>query len=279
MLADLLACPHCRGNLEVAGRTLRCSEGHSFDVARQGYVALIAGGALRHHGDTREMVAARAAFLDRGHFDPILDEVAALAAPSADVPGAVIDVGSGSGHYLARVLDSRPDRTGLALDASRAAAIASARAHPRADAVVCDVWSDLPVRTGAAAAVLNVFAPRNAPEMRRVLHERGRLVVAHPTSGHLQQIVDALGLLTVDEAKADRVGEQLESWFEPLEGSGLEYTVALEAAEIEALVTMGPSAWHVDAAALGERIAALEPPVDVLISVSLTAYGRMSSSG
>jgi 23S rRNA (guanine745-N1)-methyltransferase len=276
--ADLLACPHCRGDLELAGKSLRCPRGHSFDVARQGYVTLTPGGALRHHGDTRAMVAARAAFLAGGRFDPILAHVADLAALPAEVPGAVIDVGAGSGHYLARVLDSQPGRAGLALDASRPAAAMSARAHARADAVVCDVWGELPVRTGVAAVVLNVFAPRNGPEMRRVLDERGTLVVVHPTARHLHEIVAALDLLAVGEDKTGRIEGQLEPWFEPIEGSGLEYTVSLDADELEALVAMGPSAWHVDGAALGERIGALGPPVEVTISVSLTSYRPLSSS-
>jgi 23S rRNA (guanine745-N1)-methyltransferase len=256
---------------------LRCARGHSFDVARQGYVALIPGGELRHHGDTREMVAARAAFLDSGHFDPIMAHAAELAGFAADAPGAVIDLGAGTGHYLARALDSQPERTGLALDASRAAAARAARAHPRAGSVMCDVWGDLPVRTGVAAVVLNAFAPRNGPEMRRVLHDRGVLVIVHPTRQHLRELVDALGLLSVGEDKHDRIGHQIEPWFEPIEGTGYEHRVALDAHELEALVTMGPSAWHVDPDALRERIAALRPPFEVTISVSLTAYRPLSS--
>jgi 23S rRNA (guanine745-N1)-methyltransferase len=275
---DLLACPHCGANLEAAGGAVRCPSGHSFDVARQGYVALIRGGALRHHGDTREMVAARAAFLEGGHFDPILDAVADLAEVADGTPGAVIDVGAGSGHYLARVLDRMPGRAGLALDASQPAAVRSARAHARGDAVVCDVWSELPVRSGVAAVVLNVFAPRNGAEMRRVLHERGTLVVVHPRPGHLRELVESLGLLGVGEAKPERIGRQLEPWFEPVEGTGLEYTVSLDAPELEALVAMGPSAWHVDPEALSERIASLGPPVRIHISVSLRAYRPLSSS-
>jgi 23S rRNA (guanine745-N1)-methyltransferase len=274
---DLLACPHCGGDLEDEGRTLRCARGHSFDVARQGYVALIPGGELRHHGDTRAMVEARAAFLDSGHFDPILARAAELAGFSADVPGAVIDVGAGTGHYLARVLDAWPQRSGLALDASRAAAARAARAHPRAGSVMCDVWGDLPVRTGVAAVVLNAFAPRNGPEMRRVLHDRGTLVIVHPTRSHLQELVEALGLLSVGEDKDDRIGHQMEPWFEPIERTGLGYRVSLQAHELEALVAMGPSAWHVDPDALAERIASLRPPIEVTVSVSLTAYRPMSS--
>src|SRR4051794_29521788 len=101
--AGLLACPHCREPLEGDGDTLRCAQGHAFDVARQGYVSLIAGGGLRHHGDTRAMVEARAEFLEGGHFDAIAD--AAVNAAEVDAPGAIVDVGAGTGHYLTRLLD------------------------------------------------------------------------------------------------------------------------------------------------------------------------------
>jgi 23S rRNA (guanine745-N1)-methyltransferase len=128
-----------------------------------------------------------------------------------------------------------------------------------------------------AAVVLNAFAPRNGPEMRRVLHERGALVIVHPTSQHLRELVEALGLLSVGEDKHDRIGHQIEPWFEPIEGTGYEHRVALDAHELEALVAMGPSAWHVEPDALRERIAALRPPFEVTISVSLTAYRPLSS--
>ncbi len=73
MLADVLpylACPHCGAGLSAAGRAVRCASGHGFDVARQGYVSLLAGRAPVS-GDTAEMVAARAEFLDAGHYAPI----------------------------------------------------------------------------------------------------------------------------------------------------------------------------------------------------------------
>jgi len=53
-----------------AGRCGPCGTGHAFDVARQGHVHL-APGNRRLAGDTAEMVAARAAFLDAGHYAPV----------------------------------------------------------------------------------------------------------------------------------------------------------------------------------------------------------------
>lgn len=114
MLQDIeryLACPHCAQALTRHERALRCPAGHSFDLAKQGYVSLLAGDAHTGTGDTAEMVAARADFLAAGHYRPIADALAEAAA-DADPEGLVADLGAGTGHYLAHVLDALPGRAG-----------------------------------------------------------------------------------------------------------------------------------------------------------------------
>lgn len=246
MLTDViddLACAVCGADVSLAGGAARCRAGHSFDVARQGYVSML-GGHRRSTGDTAQMVAARERFLSAGHFGPLRDAVVA-AAISGSAEGCVVEVGAGTGHYLAAVLDALPERHGIALDASTAASRRAARRHPRAGAVACDAWERLPVRTGAAAVVLNVFAPRNGPEMRRVLAPTGTLVVATPTQRHLQELVERLGLLRVDETKERRVEDALGSWFHQLRSVAVEHEMRLGPGDVSDVVAMGPSAHHV----------------------------------
>lgn len=271
MLADVLphlVCPHCGRDLAQDVGALRCPAGHAFDVARQGYVNLLRG-APPATGDTPAMVAARAAFLGAGHYAPIARVLTALARPG---PGCVVDAGAGVGHYLAAVLDALPDRVGLALDSARHALRRAARAHPRIGAAACDIWQPLPVRTGSAGLVLNVFAPRNPPELRRVLHDDGVLVVVAPTGRHLAELVSTLDILTVEEGKQERVDAKLAPHFTPVEQRGCEFRMDLRHGDVAALVGMGPSAFHTPAAALAERLAALPDPVAVTGSVTATAY-------
>jgi 23S rRNA (guanine745-N1)-methyltransferase len=77
--------------------------------------------------------------------------LADLAQQVADGPGCVVDVGAGTGYYLAVVLERLTDRVGLALDVSKYALRRAARAHRRVGAVACDVWHGLPVATDSAA--------------------------------------------------------------------------------------------------------------------------------
>lgn len=282
MLADALAdlrCPFCGGGLALGeGAVVRCAAGHSFDVARQGYLNLLPGNARTGSADTAAMVRARSGFLADGHFAPLSDALAgaaaaALAGPRAPA-GAVVEIGAGTGHHLAAVLDRLPDRRGIALDISKHALRAAARAHPRAVAVGCDAWGGLPLADGAAALALSVFAPRDPAELARVVVPGGALVVATPEPGHLAEAVAAVGMLSVPERKRERVAGQLDGAFEPVGQSAVRATLELDAAALGQLVAMGPSARHLDGTEIDRRVAALGEPFTVTVAVAVATYRR-----
>ncbi|WFE36879.1 putative RNA methyltransferase [Micromonospora sp. WMMD975] len=272
-----LRCPVCGEPLAetTAGttRALRCPRRHSFDTARQGYVNLLAGRAP-HSGDNAEMVAARADFLAAGHYDTVAAALAAAAtavAPDDPYP-LVVEPGAGTGRYLAAVLAALPDAAGLALDVSKPALRRAARAHPRAAAALADTWQRLPLADRSTAVLLNVFAPRNGPEFHRVLDPDGALLVVTPAADHLGELVEALDLLRVDPAKADRVAGSLGAHFVEESATAHRARLALTRTEVTTLVGMGPSAWHADPARLAARIAALPEPTPVTLAVRLGTH-------
>lgn len=270
----LLACPHCGRAVRLDGRTVRCPGGHAFDLARQGYVNLLPGDARTGTADTAAMIAARGTFLDAGHFAPLSAAVSAAAVAAATPAGAALDLGAGTGHHLAAVLDALPDRVGLAIDLSKHAARRAARAHPRIGAVVADAWSRLPVRDGAVTLALSIFAPRDGGELARVLAPGGAAVVVTPTRHHLRELVDALGLLTVDEDKPRRLARTLEGHLDLEAADVHRHVLTLDHPAAEAVVAMGPSVHHVDAARLHDRIAALALPVRTTVEVRIARYRR-----
>jgi 23S rRNA (guanine745-N1)-methyltransferase len=268
-----LRCPYCAGPLRLDGRVLGCSAGHAFDVARQGYVTLLPAGVAAPTGDTGAMLAARERFLTAGHFAGLAEQVAA-AATTAGAAGCLVEVGAGTGYYLAAALDVSTGRVGIALDASKHASRRAARAHSRAGAVVCDVWRALPVRDGVATAVLDVFAPRNGAELNRILAPGGVLVVVTPTPDHLAELVAAAGLLTVDRQKQDRLAGTLDPYFGRVEQRRYDWPLLLSRAGVRDLVEMGPSARHLTGTELAGRLAGLAEPVAVTASVHLSVYRR-----
>ncbi|MFF5210042.1 putative RNA methyltransferase [Streptosporangium sp. NPDC000396] len=272
MLADIvdyLICPVCGGGLGLGDRALRCSLGHAFDIARQGYVSLLTGSQAPGTADSTAMVAAREAFLEAGHFTPLAEAVAGACRTGATV---VADAGAGTGHYLARVLDRLPEATGIALDVSKHAIRRAARAHPRLGAVVADVWKPLPIKDDSVDVLINVFAPRNGAEFARVLKKDGTLIVVTPTSRHLRPLVERLGLLSVDQSKERRVAESLSDHFLETGRSTQEFTMALGHEAIEAVVGMGPSAWHIEPEVMRRKIIELPEKNDVIASFRMSIF-------
>jgi 23S rRNA (guanine745-N1)-methyltransferase len=263
-----LRCPVCREALSEFPGGLGCPAGHRFDLARQGYVNLLAG-RVPASPDTTEMVSARSSVLAAGYFGPVADGLAAAAADLAPPDGFVADVGAGTGYYLAAVLDRLPGHLGLALDVSTPAVRRAARAHPRADAVAADTWHGLPLADGCADLVLNVFAPRNGAEFHRVLRPSGGLLVVTPRPDHLAGLEPPVA---VDSAKAERLHAALGPWFRLAGQTEHAYEVTVSGADAHRLVAMGPSARHEPPDALARRLASLPDRLTATISVTLSHY-------
>jgi 23S rRNA (guanine745-N1)-methyltransferase len=270
-----LRCPIELGPLTLEDRTLRCATGHAFDLARQGYVNLAAG-RDPGTGDDAAMVAAREEVFAAGRFAALgaaLAEVIGEAPRPAGSEAVVVDLGAGTGHHLASVVARSDHLVGIALDLSKPALRRAARQDARIGAVLTDVWGPLPLGDGTAAAVTCVFAPRNGAEIARILRPDGILVVATPTASHLAELVGPLGLLTVDPRKDERLAAGLDAHLEPTGGDRLvEERWVLDHAEVRAVVAMGPSADHLDADDLADRVATLPSRVEVTSSVRLRTF-------
>jgi 23S rRNA (guanine745-N1)-methyltransferase len=271
-IVSSVVCPVCRGGLATTGTGLHCASGHSFDVARQGYVNLAAGlGRAALGADSAAAVAARVDFLTAGHFEPLVAELAREAA--ARWPGGlVLDAGAGPGYHLAAVLEALPGARGIALDSSAPALRMAARSHPRTVAIGWDLREPWPVADAAAGLILNVFAPRNAAEYARVLRADGVLLVVVPGPDHLAPLVEKLGLLTVDAAKSVRLAAALDPYFVELDRTQIGYQVSLDPVQVRTLIAMGPNARHLDDAALAQRSAGLGAITEVNIEVRLHSY-------
>ena len=191
----LLRCPSCRLDLKAAAGALACRNRHSFDLAREGYVNLLAGG--RRHpaedGDRLDRLKHRATFLEAGHFDfiaaAIRSHLQQIAALPTDRSCRVLDAGSGTGHHLARIVaDLGLPVVGLGLDIAAAAARRAARRWPGLAFAVVDLWADWPVHDATFDLVISIFAPKNFAETARVLAPGGWLAVVYPGPNRLAEL-------------------------------------------------------------------------------------------
>jgi SAM-dependent methyltransferase len=289
---SLLACPVCGRALADAGRddcgrggSARCSEDHSFDYARSGYLNLTRGGGRGRSGDTAEMVRARAEFLTTGHYGPVAEAVARAASeaiadgvgthsgkPSTGTP-VLAEIGCGTAYYLGAVVRGLAD-DGLHLDCaygfdlSKPAVTHAAREHPDLRFAVADVEAAIPLLDSSADLLLSAFAPRPAAELARVTKPGGSLVVGFAGPRHLQRLRERLHLISIHEDKLERLSERLDPWFELLTTTPVDYDLELTAAEADRLILMGPNAWH------RSNRTALDGPQTDLVSIAIARFRR-----
>lgn len=275
---DILRCTVCGGSLTLDESRVVCAEGHSFDVARQGYLNL--GASQKDaRADSVSMVMAREAVQASGTFDGIADalcEVAAAVLHAHDGDALVADLAGGTGFYTARVLDHHGAAHGIVLDLSVPALKRAARTHSRVAAVGADLTRGVPLHDSSVDLVLNVFGPRNGAEMRRVLTPSGACVVVSPRADHLAELVDPLGMLQVAPDKAARV-EQAMQGFTVRDRRECTYRRELTRASLVHIIAMGPSAHHLTDTEISERVDSLlaergSSTLSVTLSVDLTTF-------
>ncbi|GAA3694451.1 rRNA (guanine-N1)-methyltransferase [Zhihengliuella alba] len=287
----LLACPVCAGPLErTEPRRLSCASGHRYDAAKQGYFNLLTGRGTKFREDTAEMVAARASFQAAGYYDALADAVADQVLEHLDIAGGrrgapdpaagpvrIVDAGAGTGFYLARTIDAlesyAPGVQAAALDISRYAMRRAARV-PHTTALVWDLWRRLPLRDAGADVLLNVFAPRNGAEYRRIVRPGGLAVVVTPLPHHLAEVRDRLGMLGIAGGKEEAVGERLTDAFERIDSTSVESTLELDGVHAVDLALMGPAGHHADRDRIQARLDQSALPLTATAAFRIQSFRR-----
>lgn len=256
-------CPVCELELVFSDeqrKTLICSNGHRFDAAKQGYFNFLTGKGTNFLEDTSPMVQARDAFQSKGHYAPLAQRLAALINEHhhSDVL-EILDAGAGTGYYLAEILKASPStyQDALALDISRYAMRRAAKV-PATLAMVWDVWRKLPTADASRDIVLNCFAPHNPAEFRRVLRANGLCLVVTGEPGHLQEVIEPLGMLSVAEGKQESLTEKFGSeQLRHIASENLSYTMSLDSSDLFNLAFMGPAGHHLSPDTLRDKAEAL----------------------
>ncbi|PRQ12288.1 SAM-dependent methyltransferase [Corynebacterium sp. 13CS0277] len=283
-ILDVLATPgDCQPlQLGADGRCLVAADGRSYPVSESGYVTIAGEQGLRYQGDDAEMIAAREAFLSRGHYAQFVEAVTAAvddALDDAQIDDAhrpvLLEVGAGTGYYLSHSLDTIPGSVGIGIDVSVPAASILAHCHPRVGAVVADAWAQLPLRDASVNAITVAFAPRNAAEFARVLAPGGQVVVLTDVPGHLVELREPLGITDVEAGKLERLIDQASSHLVPVaEPEMIEFPMNLDQASIAAQIGMSPSARHIHPEVLARRIAALDDHMKVTARAAVIRLER-----
>ena len=172
--------------LREANRVV-CPQGHSFDIARSGYINLLQPQDKRskHPGDSAVAIATRRRLHDRGVTAPLFEAVSALV--EARPEDAILDAGCGEGFYLG-TLASHIGFEAHGVDIAIPAVNAAARRYRECEWIAANADRFLPYPDGAFSAVLSITGRMNPAEFRRVLRADGRLLVAIPAPDDLIEL-------------------------------------------------------------------------------------------
>ncbi len=238
MVTLLCTVRSCRSTLHRQERALVCERGHSFDVARSGYLNLLQpqDRRSRNPGDSKPSVKARRRWLESGHEKYLAEAIENLAASELPDGAAVLDVGCGEGTHLAGLMNDRPlDAHGT--DISVDAIDLAARRHPLATWTVANADRFLPYAGASFDLLLSITARRNAPEFRRVLKSDGRLLLVIPADDDLVELREAVMGEGLIRARSDRVISDFTSDFELATRQTVRHLAKLEPAQIRDLLS------------------------------------------
>lgn len=243
-MQSIYICPKCKAPLSFEDRVAKCERGHCYDRAREGYFNLLLTSVGGTHGDNKEMIEARRAFLDAGYYAPLSDALNALVLRVLPEGGTVLDGGAGEGYYTAR-LAAALEKNGLcpeifsfdiSKDAVRRLAKRRADLHP----AVCGIY-DMPVASGSVDVLLNLFAPFAGEEFLRVLKKGGCLCMAVPEREHLFGLKQRV----YEKPYYNEVSEQIPEGFSLVESIEIKKELCItEPAHIRALFAMTPYAYR-----------------------------------
>ena len=241
--ATAFACPICQENLTLVETSLKCSNRHSFDLAKFGYVNL-APQIKQSTNYDKENFQNRQQILEAGFYQAILEGVSDLLEtnPSAKT---VLDIGCGEGFYSRKLQESHSDKTFYAFDISVQIATKS-EPNWAVNWFVGDL-ARLPIKDASMDILLDIFSPANYGEFHRVLSKDGILIKVIPTENHLKEIRQmAQDQLTKKDYSNQDIKKHFQEHFSIQSSQIASLTKPITAEQRQALISMTPLLFHVD---------------------------------
>ena len=244
--ASAFSCPICQKNLTLIETSLKCSNRHSFDLAKFGYVNL-APQIKQSTNYDKENFQNRQQILEAGFYQNILKGISDILAtkPSAKT---VLDIGCGEGFYSRKLQESHSDKTFYAFDISKDSIqiAAKSEANWAVNWFVGDL-ARLPIKDTSMDILLDIFSPANYGEFRRVLSQNGILIKVIPTENHLKEIRQMVReQLTKKDYSNQDIKEHFQEHFSIQSRQTASLTKSITAEQRQALLSMTPLLFHVD---------------------------------
>ena len=244
--ASAFSCPICQDNLTLVETSLKCSNRHSFDLAKFGYVNL-APQIKQSANYDKENFQNRQQILEAGFYQAILETISALFA-RLETAKTILDIGCGEGFYSRKLQESHSEKTFYAFDISKDSVQIAAKSEPNwaVNWFVGDL-ARLPIKDASMDILLDIFSPANYGEFRRVLSPNGILIKVVPTENHLKEIRQMVqDHLTKKDYSNQDIKEHFQEHFTIQSSQIASLTKPITPEQRQALLSMTPLLFNID---------------------------------
>ncbi|WP_244943960.1 putative RNA methyltransferase [Siminovitchia fortis] len=176
-IVDVFRCPLCNSPMKVfALKSLICSNSHTFDFSKQGYVNMMNRPSNGHY-DKKLFEARRRIIMESNLYTLLHEKVSEMLKKHLDgsyEPTVLLDAGCGEGSHLQKTLDECKNDaiTGIGLDISKEGIMMAAKNYKSPIWLVGDL-ANIPLSDQSCHVVLNYLSPANYEEFKRILAPDG----------------------------------------------------------------------------------------------------------
>lgn len=239
----LFSCPICSSEMMLEDQVrFVCTNGHSFDLAKSGYVNLAPQAHTTKYDKT--LFEARTAVMSSGFFEPIIHKLVEQVIQQighVDNP-VILDAGCGEGTHLSMMHAQLPgEAVGIGIDLAKEGIVTASKMYPGFIWSVADLAA-MPFRDEQIDVILNVLSPANFAEFSRLLKPGGAVVKVVPESGYLKELREVFYEGKPQKEESDPVGRFAEH-FDSVQSERVTYTFELPEGLLSPLIHMTPLAW------------------------------------
>lgn len=269
----IFSCPHCESPMKVVhSKSIVCSNNHTFDFAKQGYVNMLTRPANNQYNKTL-FQARHAVIADRDFYSLLHETIARIINENTDYRKDIVifDAGCGEGSHLNKILEKcgREGLTGIGLDISKEGIRMAAGRYNECLWLVGDL-ANPPLSDHSCHVILNILSPANYKEFKRLLAPDGLVIKVVPRSNYLREL--RMAFFAVTEKKPysnEKIVALFSEHFRLVNKIRLDYKKKLSRDEITEFLQMTPLSWHREkdaGAVLGEHDhVTLTVDLDILI--------------
>ena len=260
---DYLKCPVCSSGFSLGNndRSLICSRGHNFDMARQGYVNFCSGSMGKLY-ENKELFRARRNIYDAGFFAGVEKAVSAgLKELFPEGDRTVVEAGCGEGSLLSYLQQENPGNRYIGLDISKDAVKMAAQKNRQVSWLVADVCK-MPIKDESIDCIIDMLTPANYGEFNRVLKPGAHIIKIIPNEAYLIELRQRLGLKLYENKEVDQF---FSGHFDLIRQQQVKYSFVCDSSIQEDIYVMTPMSGGADKGSVREKVDAVTMDLSILI--------------